>query len=195
MREFKTNSNVAIGYDLFPFLVKDTVVVSNAGDIVADQELKDRLTSGLDGIAATNYATPLTISPVGQDNNDYTFPCDPILSISGKHVITRRKVSKSKMRGTIKERWSQDDYDVSIGGMLVAADAESLKTMVQALRTMLESGTRGFNVKCDLLNNYLDIQRLVVESWDFPPTAGVENQAFTIRAYSDDVYTLLEEIV
>lgn len=197
MEKINTYRTPALGFELFPFpiLSKQIVVVKNTEQIDADPDLSSRLQSGLSGISATNYATPITLSAVGEESNEYFFPCDPILSISGKNIIIRRKVSKSKMRGTIKERWSQDDYDITIAGMLVGASPDNLKSMQRELVTMLENGKNGFNIKCDILNNYLDVQRIAIEAWDFPPTPGLENQAFSIKAYSDDIYTLFEEIV
>ena len=197
MNDIQTYKTPALGYELLPFPIigRQIVRVDNQDQIDSDPDLSARLQSGLSGITASNYMTPIALTPVGVESREYTFPCDPILSISGKNTIIRRKVSKSLMRGTIKERWSQDDYEITIAGMLLGTSAEALKRLQGDLVSMLASGVNGFNVKCDILNNYLNIQRIAIEAWDFPHTPGAENQAFTIKAYSDDIYTLLEEIV
>lgn len=176
---------------IIPF--KDTVYVKDADQVEGDADLKDRLQSGLAGIAASNYVTPITL----KDENtgiSLILPVDPLISISGKNIITRRYVSKSNMKGSIKERWSQDDYQINIAGVLIADSADELKSQVQALRTILENGKNGLSITCDLLNNYMDILNIAVEDYEFPHTKGVENQAFTIKAYSDSTYSLLEEI-
>jgi hypothetical protein len=60
------------------------------------------------------------------------------------------------------------------------------------LREYLEAA-ESVHIVCDLLNNVFEITRIAIESYDFPFTKGIENQAFTIKAYSDDNYQLLEE--
>ena len=98
------------------------------------------------------------------------------------------------MRGSIKETWSQDDYEITISGILQGEDLFKDKDTghIATLRKYLEA-QEAIHITCDLLNNVFDIQRICIESYDFPFTKGLENQAFTIKAYSDDNYQLLEE--
>ncbi len=56
------------------------------------------------------------------DKEWFLLPLEPLVSISGKNTIIRRKVAKSKLNGTIKERWSQDDYEVTIQGVVSGSD-------------------------------------------------------------------------
>jgi hypothetical protein len=126
------------------------------------------------------------------EKGGYQLPLDPLISISGKNIIRRRYVAKSKMRGSIKERWSQDDYEITIAGLLQNEDQEYMNDDIFMLREILEA-PEAVHIVCDLLNNVFDITRIAIESYDFPFTKGMENQAFTIKAYSDDHYQLLEE--
>ena len=42
-----------------------------------------------------------------------------MISLQGQNIIVRRHVNKGAVKGTIKERWSQDDYTISIEGILI----------------------------------------------------------------------------
>ncbi len=45
-----------------------------------------------------------------------------MITISGSHTIIKRNVAKSnKMIGTVKERWSQNDYEITITGVLIGS--------------------------------------------------------------------------
>jgi hypothetical protein len=123
----------------------------------------------------------------------FQLPLDPLISISGKNIIRRRYVAKSKMRGSIKETWSQDDYEITIAGLLQNDNPEWLNADIFDLTRYLEAA-EAIHVTCDLLNNVFNITRIAIESYEFPFTKGMENQAFTIKAYSDDNYQLLEQI-
>lgn len=124
---------------------------------------------------------------------DYVFRLDPIVAVSGKNIITRRYVAKGSVQGTVKESFSQDDYEVTISGVLIGENAEELREQVQALREVLESGESLAVVNEMLLDGY-GITRLVVESFFFPHTKGLENQAYSIKCYSDSSVNILEEI-
>lgn len=128
--------------------------------------------------------------------NDAEFwlvPVEPLVSVSGGNVIAKRTVAKGKGRGTIKERWTQDDYRISINGVILNADDESVypEEAVAKLKSFCES-KEVIQVKCDLLK-YFDITRMVIESFDFPFTKGENAQVYTINGVSDDITELLAE--
>ena len=52
----------------------------------------------------------------------WQLPYEPIITVNGKNVIVKKQVAKGKVRGSIKERWSQDDYQVSISGIFINPD-------------------------------------------------------------------------
>jgi hypothetical protein len=179
----------ATGFSLPPFIpFRTTVAVKNAQEIDADEKLKQLLDKGL--VANTNYICPLTLQYTGMI--DFTFPLDPVISMSSKNIIIRRYVNKSGIRGSIKERWSQDDWEISISGVICEEDACALELIILRLREFC-SIPNSVGVACSVFND-AGITQISIESLELPFTAGPENQAFVIKAYSDDAYTLLKDI-
>ena len=183
----------ALGYNMPPpFLFGKSVVVDP--ELHASDYNKEKF----DARYGKNFESTLFLVPVKlrlnseSENGGFQLPLDPLISISGKNIIRRRYVAKSKMRGSIKETWSQDDYEITIAGLLQNDDKGYLNDDIFMLREYLEAA-ESVHITCDLLNNVFDIKRIAIESYDFPFTKGMENQAFTIKAYSDDNYQLLEE--
>lgn len=185
----------ALGYAVPPpFLFNKVLIVAPDEDSVDSTQAQvaaiDK--SSLQQSNAHNYIilTPLKLR---NDTMEFQFPLDVLVSVSGKNIITRRYVAKGNaMRGSIKEYWSQDDYDVQIAGVLITEDQNLLSSQIRMIRSLCES-PQTLQVESDLLLNTFDIKSIAVESFDFPFTKGMENQAFSIRAYSDDAYQLLEE--
>lgn len=179
-------SQMALGFAMPPFIpFRTSVVVKGSDDVEGSAELNNRLQSGL--VENTNWIVPLTFK--ADTLEDFKFPLDPIISLSSKNIIIRRYVNKSKTRGSIKERWSQDDWDITISGMIIEADEDARNNIINQLRSFCDI-PKSVDVICDLLNR-MDIQRIAIEGIDFPFTKGIENQAFSIKAYSDETYTLL----
>ena len=134
----------------------------------------------------------------GEKNEEvWKLPVDPLVSVNGKNVIKRRYVAKSNAkenrRGSIKECWSQDDYEITIAGVLIAEDNASLVELMKKLREICDKD-EAVKVVCKYVNDSFGINYIAIESYDFPFTKGMENQSFTIKAYSDDSYELLEKI-
>lgn len=178
----------ALGFAMPPFIpFKDIVTVKNAEQIDADANLKSRLQRGL--VENTNWIVPLTFKATGLD--DFKFPLDPIISLSSKNIIIRRYVNKSGIRGSIKERWSQDDWEISISGVVISANGKYPEATVEAISKFCDIA-ESVDVECILLNK-MNIHQISIESLEFPFTKGIENQAFVIKAYSDDIYPLLSE--
>ncbi|MCQ2351264.1 MAG: DUF6046 domain-containing protein [Paludibacteraceae bacterium] len=120
----------------------------------------------------------------------WQFPIDTVIAISGKNNIAKRNVLKVaaadiKRRGSVKELWNQDDYEITISGVLIYGSGyRFLDKRVRELRAYCE-GRKSIIVQSDIFTAY-DIQRICIESYDFPHTAGLQNQMFTIKAVSDD---------
>lgn len=196
-------SQRAFGFAMPPFIpLKQTVrVIKNAEggyDFIelaagkqqthtADADLQNRLKKGL--VSRTNFIVPVTLIT---DTITYTFPLDPIISLQGKNIIVRRYVSKRKYGGSIKERWSQDDWELTISGTIIG-EAEHVGEHVKTIHKICSESKQGVEISCDFINDYVGINRIAIESFDFPFTKGVENQDLIIKAYSDDVYNLLIE--
>lgn len=149
-----------------------------------DAELEDMVRTNALGVP---MRFPLEVQPEGGEW--WLLPVEPLITITGKNIIVKRQVSKSKIRGSIKERWTQDDYQIKIEGALINLTQNDYpRKDVQKLKSICESAK--LKVRCPLFELY-SINQIVVESYEFPFTAGVQNQAYSISAYSDDTYKLL----
>lgn len=130
---------------------------------------------------------PLEVKP--DDGDWWLLPLEPLITITGKNIIVKRQVAKGTVRGSVKERWTQDDYQIKIEGALMDLTRNDYpKEDVQRLRNLC--GRAKLKVRCPLFELF-SINQIVIESYDFPFTAGVQNQAYTLSASSDDTYKLL----
>lgn len=152
---------------------------------MTDEELEDVVRTNARGIP---MVLPLRFQLEESGSKEWLFPLEPMISLNGQNILTRRHVSKGNIKGSIKERWTQDDYTVRIEGLLMGEDGKYPEEDVSRLRTFCEAG----HVKA--LNPLLEIfgiSQLAIESWDIPFTSGTANQNYSIQAYSDDIYKLL----
>lgn len=130
---------------------------------------------------------PLWMRLEGEDW--WLLPYEPIITVNGKNVIVKKQVAKGKVRGSIKERWSQDDYQISINGILMNPEGPGYPDEdVKELKRLCEAAK--VQVMCPLFEIF-GINQIVIESYDFPHTSGPNNQAYTIGASSDEIYKLL----
>ncbi len=171
---------IATGYKIPPFwdIQKEVVIVhlDESGKIKTSSE------SGL------TSQFPLTFKCYGL--NDFKFPIEPIISLSFKNNIVRRHVAKGKNRGSVKERWSEDDVDITISGIFInSEDENTYPTEVGKLQEFCEQHS-AIDVICTLLNER-KIFQITIEGLNLPPTKGQNNQAYEIKAYSDDIFQLL----
>jgi hypothetical protein len=146
---------------------------------------------------------PLSLS-IDEGKTFFRLPYEPLISISGKNVIAKRRVAKwnaenaKQLTGTIKERWSQDDYEITITGALMGsllrgnmedcfprADFEQLKKIL--------THAKEIKVNCAPLE-LLGINSIVIDDFSFPFTKGENVQAYEIKACSDFSYNLLMKI-
>ena len=153
--------------------------------MLEEAELEDMVRTNALGVP---MRFPLEISLVDQEDW-WLVPIEPLITLTGRNIIIRRQVSKGKIRGSIKERWTQDDYQVKIEGALMDLKRDDYpRDDVQKLRNFCEAAK--LKVRCPLFEIF-SINQIVVESYDFPFTKGIQNQQYTINAYSDDTYKLL----
>lgn len=142
---------------------------------------------------------PFTL--IDELGREFLLPYEPMLSISSKNNIVKRTVAKAddfKYQGTVKERWSRDDYEIKITGVLIGSiltgDVSQCypKEDFEKLKNFLE-GKSSWMVYCEPLQ-LLGINRIVIEEMNFPFTKGENVQAYEISAVSDfDFNLLLEE--
>lgn len=152
----------------------------------------------VDKVEHTIFGTPQT-SPIrlklqSDNENDYwLLPVEPLITVSGKNIIIKRNVAKSNNRGSIKERWAQDDYQITIEGLFTTIDSTDYP----------ENDLKKFKRLCeakepiDVLSPLFEIfgiNRIVIENYELPFTKGPENQSFSIKALSDDDWELLIKV-
>ncbi|MGJ5643203.1 DUF6046 domain-containing protein [Formosa sp. S-31] len=154
-------------------------------------------------VEASEQFFPLSFS-LDNRNTWYLLPYEPMLNIKGGNSIIRRNVAKAitskgqVLGGSIKERWTQRDYEITITGVLMGSiltgdvsDCYPIEDFT-ALRDVLIAA-QSIEVKCEPLH-LLGIDRIVVEDFNFPFTKGENVQAYEIKAYSDFDYKLLLEL-
>lgn len=135
----------------------------------------------------------------GSDGTNYLLPYEPMITIQGKNTIVRRNVAKAKgMIGSIKERWNQADYEITITGVLIGSvmtgnieECFPIKDF-ERLRDFMTSA-KSLEVYCEPLQ-LLGINNIVIEDFSFPFTKGENVQAYDIKAYSDHAHKLLIDI-
>lgn len=182
---FRENNfhGVSLGY----ISAAKTIPDSSGFDVetMSDAELEDVVRTNATGVP---MVLPLRFQLEESGAEEWLFPMEPMISLNGQNILVRRNVSKGRIKGSIKERWTQDDYSVRIEGILLGTDGKYPDADVAKLRSFCEAG----HVKA--LNPLLEIfgiSQLAIESWDIPFTSGTINQNYTIQAYSDDIYKLL----
>lgn len=127
----------------------------------------------------------------------YMLPWEPLISISARNIIAKRNVAKSgsKFIGTIKERFSTDDYEITITGafygqsMIGKYPNTYPRQDMRRLKEYLLSAKR-LRVECEPLQ-ILDINFIVIEEVSFPFTKGENVQAYEIKAVSDFDWDLI----
>lgn len=152
---------------------------------LSDAELEEVVRTNAIGVP---MVMPLRFQLEESGDKEWLFPVEPMISLNGQNILVRRHVSKGTIKGSIKERWTQDDYTVRIEGILMSREGKYPDEDVATLKNFCEAG----HVKalCPLLEIF-GISQLAIESWDIPFTTGLTNQNYTITAYSDDIYKLL----
>lgn len=126
------------------------------------------------------------------DNPDWMLPVEPLISISGSNIIVKRNVAKSKYRGTIKERWTEDDFSIAIQGSFVSSDLDVYPEQDVERLMYYVNQKEPLAVKNELLS-MLNINHIVIESYSLPFSKGENVQNYTINALSDDTYNLFIE--
>jgi len=135
---------------------------------------------------------PLTLSYAGDDlyNPDsWKLPYEPLISVTGRNVIIRNHILKNREKGTVKELWSADDYEIEIKGIVSTSDRTKLpEAEINRLRWFFEV-RRTIEVSSPLLGLF-GIQYMAIENISFPHTDGYNYQAYVIKAFSDKPFLL-----
>jgi Domain of unknown function (DUF6046) len=123
------------------------------------------------------------------DGVGYQFPLEPLVSVFGKNTVIRNHVLKGRSKGTVKEYWSADDYSIEIKGIVIGDDPDRLPVIeLDKIRYYCEA-RKAIEVSSPFLTLY-GIQFLSIETFEFLHTPGYNNQAYIIKAYSDEPFEL-----
>lgn len=153
-------------------------------DLMDDGELEELVKTNALGVP---MVFPLQMRIGGGDW--WTLPMEPLITVNGTNVIIKKQISKGNVRGSIKERWTQGDYQLSIEGALINLQGDDYPwDDVRRLKEHCEAAS--VEVACPLLEAF-SINRIVIEDYSFPFTSGRQSQAYRIAASSDDIYKLL----
>lgn len=131
------------------------------------------------------------------DQDWYLLPWEPMINIEASARIAERYIAKAGKNqiGSIKERWSLDDYNITITGAFYGQKirgsmAETYpRYEMERLRDYLLTA-EAIQVKCEPLQ-ILNINRVAITSVNFPFTKGESVQAYEIKAKSDFPYNLI----
>lgn len=131
------------------------------------------------------------------DQDWYLLPWEPMINIEASTRIAERYIAKTGKNqiGSIKERWSLDDYNITITGAFYGQKirgsmAETYpRYEMERLRDYLLTA-EAIQVKCEPLQ-ILNINRVAITSVNFPFTKGESVQAYEIKAKSDFPYNLI----
>ena len=114
-------------------------------------------------------------------------PTEPMISISGKHRIIKRYPNRSNFGGSIKERWSSDDFSITIKGVLVNFKEERYpEDQVKKLREVCQH--KGVIHVENTLCRIFGIRQMVIERFEIPFTQGIHLQSYHISGYSDQLF-------
>lgn len=127
----------------------------------------------------------------------WVFPYEPMIDFGSGNNIVKRNVAKQgeKLIGTIKERWSRKDFDITVTGVLIGSIMRGKpedcfpKDQFIKLFDFLKHSKELF-IYCYPLE-LVGITKVVVEDYRFPFTKGENVQAFELKLTSDYSYELL----
>ncbi len=139
------------------------------------------------------YQCPLSLR-VKNQGEFRRLPLDPVIGISLRNSIVTRNVLKAPVdrrerRGSVKELWTTDDYQVTIAGVIIDSRTVDAEQWLRFLRQIGESRSV-IEVENPVLTVF-NIRQIAIQSIDFPFTKGLENHMYTINALSDDDFDLL----
>lgn len=138
---------------------------------------------------------PLSLS-LTKNGQRFLLPYEPFITVNGKNNIVKRQVAKAdRLRGTIKERWNADDFEINITGVLYGSQEIGRYEQAfpeedfTALFSFLRAAGPVYAWSKPLSN--LGITKIVIEEYSFPFTKGENVQAYDIKCSSDDNYSLI----
>lgn len=183
----------AQGFNLPPYWLNHPQVVKKFEEVqsISARQIEQKYAG--EALLGVPCAMPLRMK-ITYESEWWELPIEPVISISCKNIIVRRNVLKqdntNTTRGSIKETWAQDDYEVNISGLFMSNENGSLpEDDIRKLRSICEA-RQTIDVQSELFTLF-DITKIAIEDYSFPYTKGMENQMFSIKGYSDEMVKLL----
>lgn len=169
---------------------------NNVGDVNSEGYTINNNWSQAESVPESKQFFPLSFS-FTEGGQKWTFPYEPMINVSSGNNIVKRNVAKQgkEQIGTIKERWSRKDFDISVTGVLMGSLLKGTvedcfpKKQLAALFDFLIYNKEIF-VYSPLLEKF-GITKVVVEDYSFPFTKGENVQAYELKLISDFSYNLL----
>jgi hypothetical protein len=133
----------------------------------------------------------IVLKAVGQD--EYVLPGWPLYDVQSQKNIVKTLIPKSpkdkdKHRyGTVKEFISNDDYYITIRGMIINERDQSYpeRELQEFLKTIKVLAP--LNIQSAILNQCFDIHSIVIERYELPTMEGYPNvQPFVLNCLSDE---------
>ena len=175
-----------LGYELPPYISALSDLSRNQKEETAIRQMspEELQTFVKTNARITNQIFPFSIKKESE-TDWWELPIEPVISIKGSNNIVTRNIAKSKGRGTVKEYWSQNDYEITVNGIFFSEDFNAYPEADVLRLKELFNAKEALEVKCDLLRIW-DIFKIVVTDWDIPFTKGTSVQAWSFNALSDD---------
>lgn len=139
---------------------------------------------------------PLSFS-FTESGQKWLFPYEPMLTFGSGNNIVKRNVAKQgeKLIGTVKERWSRKDFDITVTGILMGQITTGLAEDTYPKRDLEKLFEHLTFAKELFIYSYplelAGITKVVVEDYTFPFTKGENVQAYDLKLTSDYSYNLL----
>jgi hypothetical protein len=169
---------------------------NKVGDVNSDGYTINNNWTQQESVPENQQFFPLSFS-FTEGGQKWTFPYEPMINLSSGNNIVKRNVAKqgNNQIGTIKERWSRKDFDISVTGVLMGSE---LKGTVEACYPKKQLGelfdflvySKEIFVYSPLLE-IAGVTKVVVEDYSFPFTKGENVQAYELKLISDFSYNLL----
>jgi len=120
--------------------------------------------------------------------DDYDMPNEPLVHVTGNKIIVKTQVAG--VQGSVKELVSDDDYMVTIEGLIINEDGDDFPEEISRRIIEICQSPKSLKVQSDFLAMF-DIHNLVIENYNFQGVTGNQNvQSYTINALSDRPLTL-----
>ena len=202
-----------------PYLIKNTPPAAGEGDgyrVSMDARLEKTISTAKGSSVKTEFEgkpvwLPVTLCDLDalkQENGTRTFGFERLLlpyctiAITGKKTIVRTPLSQR--RGTVKELYSVEDYEIDIKGFVINKERNFPEEEITILKHIFES-RQSIGLDNALTNIFLTDEsvfsktntscRAAVVSLDFPQTSGesVWIRPFSMKCESDSVFDLVQE--